>query len=228
MGTSATPLIRQIIVGAKPDALAIKPEQSAVIVVDMQNDFGSAGGMFALAGIDISGIRKAIAPTARVLAAARRAGIRIVNLKMGFRSDLSDAGHLNGPNRIKHRRLRLGEAITAPDGTAGRILIRGTWNTEIVPELAPETDDAVLYKNRYSGFYEIECVLLGSHREVLSLYVESEQIREDRGERGGDRDCAFGCDGGGLLRRSALVRFVSSKHKSCSFCHSAATLPKAS
>ena len=104
MGTSATPLIRQIIVDAKPDALAIKPEQSAVIVVDMQNDFGSDGGMFALAGIDISGIRKAIAPTARVLAAARRAGIRIVYLKMGFRPDLSDAGHLDGPNRIKHRR----------------------------------------------------------------------------------------------------------------------------
>jgi hypothetical protein len=39
--------------------------------------------MFALAGIDISGIRNAIAPTARVLASARRAGITIVYLKMG-------------------------------------------------------------------------------------------------------------------------------------------------
>lgn len=148
--------MRQILVDAKPDALAIKPEQSAVIVVDMQNDFGSDGGMFALAGIDISGIRKAIAPTARVLAAARRAGIRIVYLKMGFRPDLSDAGRLDGPNRIKIGGCRLGEAITAPDGTAGRILIRDTWNTEIVPELAPETDDAVLYKHRYSGFYETD------------------------------------------------------------------------
>src|SRR5215471_10654352 len=101
----------QIVVDAKPEALAIDPAQSAVIVVDMQvdmqNDFGSESGMFALAGIDISAIRNAIAPTARVLAAARRAGIGIVYLKMAFRPDLSDAGSPDGPNRIKHRRLRV-------------------------------------------------------------------------------------------------------------------------
>ncbi|MGL3108828.1 isochorismatase family protein [Bradyrhizobium sp. BR 1432] len=79
----------QIAIEAKPEALSINPTQSAVIVVDMQNDFGSEGGMFALAGIDISGIRNAIAPTARVLAAARHAGISIIYLKMGFRPDLS-------------------------------------------------------------------------------------------------------------------------------------------
>ena len=134
----------QIIVGAKPEALAIHPAQSAVIVVDMQNDFGSEGGMFALAGIDISGIRNAIAPTARVLAAARRAGISVVYLKMGFRPDLSDAGPPSAPNWIKHRRLRMGEAITAPDGTASRILIRDTWNTDIVSELTPEPGDIVI------------------------------------------------------------------------------------
>jgi ureidoacrylate peracid hydrolase len=88
----------QIIVDAMPEALAIAPAQSGVIVVDMQNDFGSEGGMFDIAGIDISGIQKAIAPTARVLAAARRVGISVVYLKMGFRPDLSDAGAPDVPN----------------------------------------------------------------------------------------------------------------------------------
>src|SRR6266702_8398977 len=115
---------RRIVVDAKPEALAINPVQSAVVVVDMQNDFGSEGGMFALAGIDVSGIRKAIAPTARVLAAARRAGISVVYLKMAFRPDFSDVGGPGVPNWIKHRPLRVGEATTAPDGTASRILIR--------------------------------------------------------------------------------------------------------
>jgi len=144
---------RRIVVDAKPEALAINPAQSAVVVVDMQNDFGSEGGMFALAGIDVSGIRKTIAPTARVLAAARRAGVTVVYLKMGFRPDLSDAGGPDAPNWLKHRPLSAGEAVTAPDGTASRILIRDTWNTAIVPELAPEPGDVVLYKHRYSGFY---------------------------------------------------------------------------
>ena len=77
--------------------LAINPELSAVIFVDMQNDFGSKDGMFAMAGINIS-IRNAIAPIARVLAAARRAHIRIVYLKMDFLRNRS--GLHNAPTRL--------------------------------------------------------------------------------------------------------------------------------
>ncbi len=147
------PAGRRIVVNAKPEALTLDVARSAVIVVDMQNDFGSEGGMFALSGIDISGIREAIEPTGRVLAAARQAGVAIVYLKMGFRPDLSDAGGPDDPNWRKHRILGAGAAVIAPDGTASRILIRDTWNTAIVSELTPEAGDVVLYKNRYSGFY---------------------------------------------------------------------------
>ena len=125
--------------------------------------------MFALAGIDISGVRKAIAPTARVLAAARRAGVTIVYLKMGFRPDLSDAGSPDAPNWLKHRPLRAGEVATAPDGTASRILIRDTWNTEIMPELVPEPGDIVLYKHRYSGFYETDLDNILKSRSIKNL-----------------------------------------------------------
>lgn len=162
-------LTGQIVVDAQPEALAINPAQSAVIVVDMQNDFGSSGGMFALAGIDISTIRNAIAPTARVLAAARQAGIGVVYLKMAFRADLSDAGGPDGPNLIKHRRLRVGESIAAPDGRASRILIRDTWNTQIVSELTPEPDDVVLYKHRYSGFFETDLDSVLKRRSTKTL-----------------------------------------------------------
>ena len=146
-GASAMRSGRQIVIDARPEALTVDPAQSAVIVVDMQNDFGAKGGMFALAGIDISAIRSVICgPTSRVLAAARLAGVAAVDSKWVSRPDLSDAGGTDGPNRVKHRRLRLGEATAAPDGTPSRILIRDTWNTDIVPELAPEPDDIVLYK----------------------------------------------------------------------------------
>ena len=104
-----------ITVDAKPEQLTIDPARAAVIVVDMQNDFGSEGGMFARAGIDISGIRAAVAPTARVLAAARQAGITVVYLKMGFHPDLSDLGPPDAPNRLKHLPARVGETVTAPD-----------------------------------------------------------------------------------------------------------------
>ena len=48
----------------------------------------------------------------------------------------------------------VGNRVIAPDAREGRILVKDTWNTEIVPELAPRPGDLVVSKNRYSGFYE--------------------------------------------------------------------------
>src|SRR5882757_1828498 len=59
-GTSS----RIVRIDAKPEAIAIDIKKTAVIVVDMQNDFAAKGGAADLAGIDISGIRNAIAPIA--------------------------------------------------------------------------------------------------------------------------------------------------------------------
>ena len=46
--------------------------------------------------------------------------------------------------------------MRAPDGRESRILIRDTWNTDIVPELKPQADDVVIYKHRFSGFYQTD------------------------------------------------------------------------
>lgn len=148
------PLPMMIEVPARPEPLKIDPAKTAVIVVDMQNDFAAPGGMFARAGVPISELRSAIEPTRRVLAAARRAGTLVVYLKMEFKSDLADAGGPTDPNLIKHLPLGIGERIRAPDGREGRILVEGTWNTEILSELAPEPADLIVSKHRYSGFYE--------------------------------------------------------------------------
>ena len=80
---------RVVTIEAKPQPIAIDVARTAVIVVDMQNDFGADGGMFHRAGIDISMIRRAVAPTAHVLTAARASCIPVIYLKMAFRPDLS-------------------------------------------------------------------------------------------------------------------------------------------
>jgi len=141
---------------ARPGPITIEPRSCAVIVVDMQNDFGSTGGMFDLAGINITGIQAAVAPTERVVAAARAAGIRVIYLKMAFRPDLSDLGAADSVNRTRHMRLNVGKSVRAPDGRASRILIRDTWNSDIVSELTPEAGDIVIYKTRFSGFYKTD------------------------------------------------------------------------
>lgn len=112
--------------------------------------------MFERAGIDISMIQKAVPPTAKVLSKARQKGIKIVYLKMGFRPDLSDMGSADCANRVRHMRLGVGQEVRAPDNGLSRILIRDTWNTDIVAELKPLPEDVVMYKHRFSGFYETD------------------------------------------------------------------------
>jgi len=146
----------EVTIEARPNPLAIDLTETAVIVVDMQNDFGADGGMFARAGVPLSGIKAAVQPTADVLRAARRAGMKVVYLKMEFESDLSNAGGPDAPNLLKHRALGIGEAVQAPDGREGRVLVKDTWNTDILAELAPEQGDIVVSKHRYSGFFETE------------------------------------------------------------------------
>jgi ureidoacrylate peracid hydrolase len=147
---------RTATIEAKPQAISIDTARTAVIVVDMQNDFGSKGGMFERAGIDISGIQKAVAPTARALETARKAGIKIVYLKMAYLPDLSDLGTPDSPNRVRHLQLGVGQKVTAPDGTESRVLVRDTWSSEILTELKPHADDTVIYKTRFSGFYKTD------------------------------------------------------------------------
>src|SRR5438128_14132 len=154
--SAAEPKNEMVTLNAKPEPIAIDLARSAVIVVDMENDFAAKGGMFDRAGVDVSGAQKAIGPTAKVLAAARQAGLKIVYLKMGYRPDLSDLGATDSVNRTRHLKFGVGQKIQTPDGRESRLLIRDTWDTDIVPELKPQASDIVIYKTRFSGFYQTD------------------------------------------------------------------------
>lgn len=162
---------RVVSLNARPEPITIEAARTAVIVVDMQNDFGAKGGMFERAGLDISMIQKTIGPIAKVLAAARSVGMPIIYLKMGFRPDLLDLGVPDSPNRARHLLFGVGKAARAPDGTESRLLIRDTWNTEIVSELQPLPQDIVLYKHRFSGFYQTELDAILKQRNIKYLIV---------------------------------------------------------
>ena len=154
--SASAPKHEIVSIDAKPEPISIDPARSAVIVVDMENDFAAKEGMLDRAGIDISGAQKAIAPIAKVLAAARQAGLKIIYLKMGYRPDLSDLGPNDSVNRVRHLKFGVGQKIQAPDGRESRVLIRYTWDTDIVPELKPQPNDIVIYKTRFSGFYQTD------------------------------------------------------------------------
>jgi ureidoacrylate peracid hydrolase len=134
-----------IVVEALPEPFALDPRTAAVLVIDMQNDFGAPGGMFGRAGIPLAAIHAAVGPIARLLPVARRVGMTVVYLTMQFAPDLSDAGAPSAPNFVKHVPLGVGD---------GRTLISGSWGTQILPALTPAPGDVVVPKHRYSGFFE--------------------------------------------------------------------------
>src|SRR5262249_43910437 len=122
--SAADPKSGMVMLDAKPEPIAIDPARSAIIVVDMENDFAAKGGMFDRAGRDISGAQKAIPSIAKVLTTGRQAGFKIVYLKMAYRPDLSDLGATDSVNRTRHLKLGVGQKIQAPDGRESRVLIR--------------------------------------------------------------------------------------------------------
>lgn len=138
--------MQTIDIQATPEPVEIDPTRTAVLVIDMQNAFGSPGGMFDKAGIPITSIQAAVAPTRAAVEAARLAGVKIVYLKMGFNADLSDIGAEDAP----HGQFVL--HLGVKDG----VLTRDAWGTDILDELAPTDDDTVVYKTRFSGFYRTE------------------------------------------------------------------------
>ncbi len=152
--SASSPNGRRVTVPAKPAQIDIDLSATAVIVIDMQNDFVSKGGMLDRLGIDISMIQRAVAPTLSVIVAARQRGVKIIYLKMAFKQDLSDIGPVNSPNWTAHHWAGAGTKVDTPDGHGGRILIRDTWNTAVVAELKPEPADIEIYKHRYSGFFD--------------------------------------------------------------------------
>ncbi len=139
---------------ARPSPFKLSKKHCAVIVVDMQNEFGAAGGMFDRAGIDIAPVRNVVAPTKAVLEAARLHDIPVIYLAMQHRPDLADMGNAESPHAMRHGRMGVGETVKTPDGLDNRVLVTGFWGVEIIPELAPKPGDVVVAKHRFSGFFE--------------------------------------------------------------------------
>jgi ureidoacrylate peracid hydrolase len=134
---------------AKPEAVQVDLQKSAVVVVDMQNAFASLRGMLDLAGADISGAPRVVRSIAAILETARAAGLPVVYLQMGYQPDLSDGGGPESPNWHKELGIRM---MNCQPELRGKLVTVGSWDFAIVDELKPEPGDLVIVKTRYSGF----------------------------------------------------------------------------
>jgi ureidoacrylate peracid hydrolase len=165
--------VRTVELQAEPASLQLDLDRTALIVVDMQNGFASPGGMLDLAGIDVGQAREVIANARMVCEAVRRAELPVFYLTIGYPPDLSTAGGPDSPNPQKELALCL---MRERPELRGKLLTFGTWDFQIVDELAPLQGDTVIVKSRYSGFHgtDLDSVLRSRGiRNLLMLGIAS-------------------------------------------------------
>ena len=151
-------------VDAQPYEFELEPASAALVIIDMQRDFVDPGGFGEALGNDVSLLRKAIAPTRKVLDAARRREMLVIHTREGHRPDLSDLP------ASKKLRGRLKNGIGDP-GPMGRILVRGEYGHDIIDELKPAPGEPVVDKPGKAAFYATDLDSMLRNRGIRSLVV---------------------------------------------------------
>ena len=160
------PIDGAVTLPARPENLPIDPKATALIVVDMQNAYASAGGYLDIAGFDIGGAAAVIGQIGQACEAARAAGVQVVYFQNGWDPDYVEAGGPGSPNWWKSNALK---TMREKPELEGKLLAKGTWDYALIDRLKPQAGDIVIEKPRYSAFYNTALDSMLRARGIKSL-----------------------------------------------------------
>lgn len=134
--------------------LSFNKENSALLIIDMQNAFINPEGSLSKMGLDTSRTSIVIDPIKQLKEEFKAQNRPVIYIQHTHRKDRTDAGLI--------------AKVFPPIMDLGHCM-EGTWDGEIIEELKPEEDDYIVRKHRFSAFYntQLEEVLHGLGVETL-------------------------------------------------------------
>ena len=141
-----------ITVASTPQTLTFDLAASALVIVDMQNDFCHPDGWLAHIGVDVAPARRPIEPLRALVPHLRAQGVPIIWLNWGNRPD-----RLNISPSLVHVYNPDGASVGIGDplpGNGARVLEKGSWAAAVVDELPILAGDICVDKFRMSGFWD--------------------------------------------------------------------------
>lgn len=154
-----------ITVSSVPYDFSFESSKTALVIIDMQNDFCANGGFGEMLGNDITNTKSIIPTIKQVLDRFRKLNLTIVHTREGHEPDLSDCP----PSKLKRSRSQ-GAGI-GDLGSMGRILIKGEKGHAIVDELTPNQGEIVIDKPGKGAFFQTNLYEELHERGVQSLIV---------------------------------------------------------
>ena len=146
------PAPRPVDVPAAPKSLVLDLNRTAVIVIDMQNDFCTAGGWLDHIGVDTAPARRPVAPLQTLLPALRRADVPVIWVNWGNRKDL-----MNISPALRHVYNGSGKDVGLGDpvpGIGAPVLQKDSWGAAVIDDLEIADQDIRVDKFRMSGFWD--------------------------------------------------------------------------